>query len=71
MNTKPILVWEYHNAPKAYRELVPNDDDKDWLAFVPTGMMLPYWMDTGSGFGCCSVTEYSVEGGTVYVGAHA
>lgn len=67
-----ISVWPFHSAPEAYRELSRHYGDEDWLAFVPAvyeGQFIP-WLETGP-FGCCSVSSHPVDGGTVYIGAHA
>lgn len=68
----PILVWPFYDAPQAYRELSPHGGDEDWVAFVPDSFRGdPRFLDQGTSFGCCSVSEHPVDGGTVRIGAHA
>lgn len=71
---KIIKVWQFENAPSEYRELSPHGGDEDWLAFVPStfpyGSWIP-WLESGTPFGRCEVSEHEVEGGKVFIGAHA
>lgn len=68
----PILIWPFYDAPAAYRNLSPHGGDEDWVAFVPDSFGgAPMFMDQGTSFGCCDVSEHKVEGGTVRIGAHA
>jgi hypothetical protein len=66
-----IRVWRWSDAPKAYCELSRHGGDEDWVAFVPKPISQPLWMESGTAFGCCAVSEHNVFGGTVYIGAHA
>jgi hypothetical protein len=70
---KAITVWEFHNAPREFQDLSPHGGDEDWVGYIPTDAVhwTPMWMQSGSAFGCCSVSEHDVEGGTVYIGAHS
>lgn len=69
---RAILVWPWCNAPEAYQLLSPHGGDEDWVAFVPNGVRRdPMFLDEGTSFGCCSVSEHPVDGGTVRIGAHA
>ena len=69
----PILVWRFYDAPKEYQGLSPHGGDEDWIALVPNSMSGDYigWLEPGSRFGCCDVSEHKVDSGTVYIGAHA
>ena len=68
----PILAWAFYDAPKAYRDLSPHGGDEDWVAFIPDSFRGdPVFIDQHTPFGCCSVSEHKVEGGTVRIGAHA
>jgi hypothetical protein len=69
----PILVWRFYEAPKEYQSLSPHGGDEDWLALVPNNMSGDYigWLESGSRFGCCDVSEHKVDAGTVFIGAHA
>jgi len=66
-----ISVWPFWAAPEKYKKLSPHGGDEDWLAFVPCGMSQPLWMESGTSFGYCDVSEHDVGEGTVYIGAHA
>lgn len=68
----PILVWRFYEAPEQYRKLSEHGGDEDWLAFVPDRYKDEYigWLEYGS-FGVCEITQHPVEGGVVYIGAHA
>jgi hypothetical protein len=66
-----IIVWRFHEAPKAFRDLSRNGGDEDWLALLP-GDDVPIWMTEGGPFGCCSVDEHRLTGGRlVVIGCHA
>ena len=68
-----VTVWKFEEAPEDYRALSQHGGDEDWLAFVPNPLKDEWigWMQEGTSFGCCSVTEYPVIGGVVRIGAHA
>lgn len=72
---KTILVWRFEDAPEKYSKLSGHGGDEDWLAFVPNSLKDEWipWLESGpsSGFGCCDVSEHPVDGGIVYIGAHA
>ena len=74
MNTEPIKVWDWDDAPEEYRALSQNGGDEDWVALVPPHYSARYisWMESGSSFGCCSVYDYPLpDGSIVRIGAHA
>lgn len=78
MNNTPysegaILVWRFQDAPPEYRALSDHGGDEDWLAFLPDEVAGEWigWMNPGSSFGCCDVSEHRVEGGIVRIGAHS
>ena len=73
MNRPPITIWPFHQAPDHYRDLSPFGGDEDWLAFIPEPLSHEFiaWMQPGSSFGCCDVSEHKVKGGIVRIGAHA
>lgn len=73
MSEQYIKIWEFYDAPETFRALSEHGGDEDWLAFVPEGRCEPYWLepDSGSWFGCCSISRHIVDGGAVYIGAHA
>ncbi len=70
---KAIMVWRYSDAPDEYQRLSPHGGDEDWLAFVPSDLAGQWigWLEEGTSFGCCSVSEHGVEGGVVRIGAHS
>lgn len=72
----PIMVWEFHEAPKELRALSEHGGDEDWLAEIPSRYGDSYyigWMEIGP-FGCCDVSQHahpSKPGWTVRIGVHA
>lgn len=69
-----IIVWRWEDAPDQYKALSQHGGDEDWVAFVPDYLRdkgNQAWMESGSPFGCCDVSEHEVEGGVVRIGAHA
>lgn len=69
---RPILIWSWNDAPLEYRALIFDSGDEDWVAFIPDSFRGdPSFLDEGTPFGCFKVSERSVEGGTVRIGAHA
>lgn len=68
-----IKVWKWQDAPEEFKALSNHGGDEDWVAFVPDSMKDEYigWMEDGTHFGCCDVSEHSVPGGVVRIGAHA
>lgn len=68
-----ISVWSFCDAPRKYQVLSDHGGDEDWVAFVPDRVKLMWigWMQEGTAFGCCRVSEHTVEGGVVRIGAHA
>ena len=71
--SEPIQLWRYGDAPKEYQDLSEHGGDEDWIAFMPDSFSYgwPLFLDEGTSFGCCSVSEHKVEGGTIRIGAHA
>jgi hypothetical protein len=73
---KTILVWRFYDAPKELQNLSSHGGDEDWLAFVPQTIcnddtVYLGWLESGSPFGCCDVSQHEYEGGRIYIGAHA
>lgn len=69
-----IKVWPFYDAPAELQALSQHGGDEDWLALVPPEYGDQYigWAQTGSGFGCCDVTEETLsDGSRVLIGAHA
>ena len=72
MQGRALIIWAYWDAPGELRCLSEHGGDEDWLALVPAGEALPYWMESGAGFGSSDVSEHRLhDGRTVYIGAHA
>lgn len=71
---RPIEIWRFYDAPKELQALSPHGGDEDWLALIPphyAGEWMP-WMDEGSSFGVCDVSEHHLpDGSLVKIGAHA
>jgi hypothetical protein len=71
-NGNRIIVWYFYDAPEEYQKLSTNGGDEDWLALLPPGMSVPFWMEAGSRFGCCCVDEFKQpDGSTVVIGSHS
>ncbi len=74
MNNKAIQVWDWDDAPEEYKALSPHGGDEDWVALVPpkyAGRWIG-WMESGSAFGCCDVSEHELpDGSVVRIGAHS
>jgi hypothetical protein len=71
---KAIRVWHFSDAPAELRALSRHGGDEDWLAVLPPcyGGVAPMWMEEGTQYGCCSVSEHKLpDGRTVVIGAHA
>lgn len=70
---KTILVWRFYEAPQDFQGLSGHGGDEDWVAFVPAAFGDDWigWMDSGTPFGCCDVSRHPIDGGVVYIGAHA
>lgn len=68
----PILVWRFHEAPKAFQALSTNGGDEDWVVFVPLTlgpveyMNWLYYIDS-----CQEPQRHEVPHGTVFIGSHA
>lgn len=73
LRTGAILVWRFHEAPPQYQALSDHGGDEDWVAFIPDSLAGEWigWLQEGTSFGCCRVSEHSVDGGVVRIGAHA
>ena len=67
-----IQIWRFYDAPAYYQEGF-DEDDADWLAFIPLCYADEYlgFLAEGSSFGCCRVAEKEIEGGIIRVGYHA
>lgn len=71
---KFIKVWRFEDAPLELKELSHHGGDEDWLALIPPDLAQDYigWMDCGSNFGRCDVSEHQLpDGSLVRIGAHA
>lgn len=68
-----IHVWEFDRAPVLLQLLSKHGGDEDWLALLPPYWVeLPFWMESGSGFGCCDTSTLELSNGwTIAIGAHA
>ncbi len=71
---EPIKVWEWDDAPEEFKALSPHGGDEDWVALVPPHLAQRCisWLESGSSFGCCDVSEHPLpDGSVVKIGAHA
>lgn len=73
LQLKTIFIWKWEDAPEEFKTLSHHGGDEDWVAFIPDSMKDEYisWMEEGTSFGCCDISEHSVPGGVVRIGAHA
>lgn len=70
----PVRVWPWSGAPAEYRSLSEHGGDEDWVAFIPAESAHLWfgWMEEGTAFGCCSVSEHVFANGSIVrIGAHA
>ena len=69
---KAMLIWSFYDAPGELRCLSEHGGDEDWIALLPADMNQPSWMESGTSFGCCDVSEHELpDGRRVFIGAHA
>jgi hypothetical protein len=65
-----IKAWEFSKAPQEYQDYSDNGGDEDWILFVPTGLNCDFILQKMSNNLFC-VDEHLVDGGIIYIGAHA
>ena len=61
-------LWIFSDAPMVYKELSQHGGDEDWVIFAPTGFDAGYLVDRLT---VCDYQEYPIDGGIVYITAHA
>ena len=67
-----VIIWVWSDSPSELRCLSPHGGDEDYVALVPKGMEQPSFLETGTRFGCCSVSEHELDDGRrAFIGAHA
>ena len=68
-----IQVWRWQDTPGELRAFSDHGGDEDWVALLPSTLQdPPSWMEDGSSFGCCCVSEHIYQDGRVIcIGAHA
>lgn len=71
-----IRVWRFEDAPEELRGLSRHGGDEDWLALIPPKYAGDWigWMESGTNFGRCDVSEHvhpELPGFVVRIGAHA
>lgn len=71
MTIAPIQIWPFDEAPPELQALSQNGGDEDWLATLPLSMMVPFFLEEGSRFGCCSVEVHEHLGRRILIGCHA
>jgi len=72
--TAPITVWPFYDAPLELRALSDHGGDEDWLALVPARFRfnMPAWLESGTRFGVCDVSEHVLQDGRIVcIGAHS
>ena len=72
LSKKTILVWSWRNTPEEFRRYIKDQDDIDWVAFIPNSYKNNYidWLDSES-FGCCGRKKIKIQGGQIYIGYHS
>jgi hypothetical protein len=72
--SKAIQVWTFKDAPPEFQALSPHGGDEDWVALVPpcfSGQWIG-WLESGTSFGCCDVSQHPLQDGSVvHIGAHS
>lgn len=73
IDKEPILIWRFCDTPKEIQDLSPHGGDEDWVAYIPKNYTAEYlgFLEEGSNFGCCGVSEHSYGDGKILIGAHA
>ena len=75
-----ITLWPFYDAPDEYRELSPHGGDEDWIMFVPDELLshrcghstVAFQLDRiRQAIGVCDTSDHRIEGGTIFIGAHA
>lgn len=71
-----IRVWRFEDAPEELKALSNHGGDEDWLALIPPRLAKEWipWMDSGSSFGRCDVSDCEhpeLPGFRVRIGAHS
>jgi|NOAtaT_6_FD_contig_41_6823651_length_380_multi_1_in_0_out_0_1 hypothetical protein len=71
-----IKVFKWESAPNELKALSHHGGDEDWIALVPFVWANEYisWLESGSGFGCCDVSEHvhpDYPNYQIRIGAHA
>lgn len=71
-----IRIWRWQDAPDELKALSRNGGDEDWVALVPPILADEWipWMDDGTSFGRCDVSEYEhpeLPGYKIRIGSHA
>jgi hypothetical protein len=72
----PILLWSFQDAPEELRKLSGHGGDEDFVLFIPTVRLTaePEWLENFLNDYATYHGDYSthdIEGGRVYIGAHA
>lgn len=71
---RAIKVWRFDDAPQELQDLSDHGGDEDWLALIPPHLTEHWfgWMESGTPFGVCRVSEHPLpDGSLVRIGAHA
>lgn len=68
----PILIWDFYDAPHAYRAFSTHGGDEDGLVFIPKGVEEPYWLEKlWSNYGGEDRIALPDGTGTLIIWAHA
>ena len=71
-----IKVYRFADAPQELKNLSTSGGDEDWVAVVPLDIWEKEhcyigWLESGSSFGCCNVSQIEVGGNLVFIGSHS
>lgn len=71
-----MRIWRWKDAPEELKNLSEHGGDEDWVALLPPRLADDFipWLESGTSFGCCDVSEHThpeLPGYIVKIGAHA
>lgn len=71
-----IRIWRWEDSPEELKALSNHGGDEDWVALIPPKLVNEYigFLEEGTSFGYCSVSEHShpeLPGYKIRIGAHS
>lgn len=67
---KPILLYEFNNAPDELKALSEHGGDEDGIALIPSGIEIPWWLERLWKYDDCEPIILE-NGDKVFIWAHA